>query len=560
MKNLSILLILFYTAAIISCTKKIEQAEKPGFDFQPNILWITCEDMSPRLGCYNDPLAITPSIDRLASQGIRYTNAYSISGVCAPSRSALITGMYPTTIGSMHMRTMVRTSAIDQITDPELLAIPTYEAVPPPEVKCFTEYLRAKGYYCSNNSKEDYQFKRPITAWDESSRKAHWRNRRPGQPFFSVFNFTVTHESQVWVRAGDTLITDPDGVVVPPYYPDTPVIRRDIARHYDNIALMDAAVDDILSQLKADGLGDSTVIFFFSDHGDGFPRAKRWIYDSGIKVPLIIKYPDNRHAGKVTDELVSFVDFAPTVLSLTGIEIPQHIQGQAFAGSYRAEAREYIYAAKDRMDPAMDNQRAVRDKRYKYIRNYMPERPYVQFLPYRDQMALMQELFRYEREGKLDQTQALWFQKTKPIEELYDAWEDPYEVNNLASDPRFHDILEQLRDRHQEWKEETQDWGLIPETELIKRLWPPEGIQPSTEEPEIILENMDESEKLKVVINCNTEGASIGYMLDDTGSWLLYTDPIHVPGNTKISIQAIRIGYKPSAIITRELLTSIDML
>jgi hypothetical protein len=458
------------------------------------------------------------------------------------------------------MRTMTRTSAIDKITDPELLAIPTYEAVPPPEVKCFTEYLRAQGYYCSNNSKEDYQFKRPITAWDESSQKAHWRNRRAGQPFFSVFNFTVTHESQVWKRAGDTLITDPEKLELPPYYPDSPVIRRDIARHYDNIALMDSQVKDLLRQLKADGLEDSTIIFFFSDHGDGLPRAKRWIYDSGIKVPLIVKYPGTVLAGEVTDELVSFVDFAPTVLSLAGINVPGHLQGQAFAGAQKAQPREYIYAAKDRMDPAMDNRRAVRDKRYKYIRNYMPERPYVQFLPYRDQMALMQELFRYEKEGKLDQVQALWFQKTKPIEELYDTWEDPHEVNNLASDPRYNDILKRLSDEHLKWKEETQDWGLIPETELIKELWPPDGIQPITSEPDIILENLDEPDKLKVKITCDTEGASIGYMLNDTGQWLLYSAPISVPGNTKISVQSIRIGYKPSPIITRELLLSIDYL
>lgn len=542
---------IFLIVLLASCNQEIEQAEFPGFDFQPNILWITCEDMSPHLGCYDDPLARTPTIDKLASQGIRYTNAYSVSGVCAPSRSALITGMYPTTIGSMHMRTMTRTSAIDKITDPELLAIPTYEAVPPPEVKCFTEYLRARGYYCSNNSKEDYQFRRPITAWDESSRKAHWKNRRPGQPFFSVFNFTVTHESQVWSRAGDTLITDIGKVVVPPYYPDSEIIRRDIARHYDNIALLDAQVKGILEELKADGLEDSTIIFFFSDHGDGLPRAKRWIYDSGIKVPLIIKYPENWQAGNVADELVSFVDFAPTVLSLVGIEVPDHLQGQAFAGSQKAEEREYIYAAKDRMDPAMDNRRAVRDKRYKYIRNYMPERPYVQFLPYRDQMALMQELFRYEKEGKLDPVQALWFQKTKPIEELYDTWEDPYEVNNLASDPRFNDTLERLRDEHLKWKEETKDWGLIPETELIKELWPPNGIQPSTADPEFDIKDNADPGKLLVSLSCLTPGSSIAYMLNDSEQWLLYTKPIAVSKEARISAQAIRIGFKPSEIVIK---------
>jgi arylsulfatase A-like enzyme len=538
---------------VYSCQNAEQQADYPRYDFQPNILWITCEDMSPHLGCYGDSIARTPNLDRLASEGIRYTNAYSVSGVCAPSRSALITGMYPTTIGSMHMRTMTRTSAIDKITDPVLLAIPTYEAVPPPEVKCFTEYLRARGYYCTNNAKEDYQFRRPITAWDESSQKAHWRNRESGQPFFSVFNLGVTHESQVWKRADDPSYTDPASVAVPSYYPDSPIIRKDIARHFDNIAIMDAQVKEILDQLKEDGLEDSTIVFFYSDHGDGLPRAKRWIYDSGIKVPLIIKYPDRWQAGTVTDELVSFIDFAPTVLSLVGIPVPEYIQGQAFAGRQKAGAREYIYAAKDRMDPAMDNRRAVRDKRYKYIRNYMPERPYVQFLPYRDQMDLMQELFRYEREEKLDNVQALWFRKTKPIEELYDTWEDPYEINNLAGDPRYNDVLENLRKVHLKWKEETNDWGLIPETELIKRLWPPDGIQPITEVPVIKIDDGEDPEKVKITMSCPTNGASIGYMLDSSQHWLLYSKPIDIKQGTKISAQAVRIGFKPSDVVDREL-------
>jgi len=508
--------------------------------------------MSPHLGSYGDSIARTPNLDKLASEGIRYTNAYSISGVCAPSRSALITGMYPTTIGSMHMRTMTRTSAIDKVTNPELLAIPTYEAVPPPEVKCFTEFLRAEGYYCSNNSKEDYQFRRPITAWDESSGKAHWRNREPGQPFFSVFNLTVTHESQVWSRAGDTLITNPAKVIVPPYYPDSPVIRKDIARHYDNISIMDAQVMEILDQLREDGLTESTIIFFFSDHGDGLPRAKRWIYDSGIKVPLIIKYPDHWQSGRVTDELVSFIDFGPTVLSLAGIRVPEYTQGQPFAGFQKMRPREYIYAAKDRMDPAMDNRRAVRDKRYKYIRNYMPDRPYVQFLPYRDQMDLMQELFRYEKEGKLNNIQALWFQKSKPIEELYDTWEDPYEIHNLASDPRYNDILEKLRHEHVIWKEGTKDWGLISETELIKKLWPPDGIQPSTEAPVFHIKDHDSPDKVSVTFTCSTKGASIAYMLDSSQHWLLYVNPIEVSSASAVSAQAIRIGFKPSETVIRE--------
>ena len=552
MKRLLFLVIACTISFLFSCREESKETGFAQYEFPPNILWITCEDMSPHLGCYGDSIARTPTLDRLSSEGIRYTNAYSVSGVCAPGRSTLITGLYPTTIGAMHMRTMTRTAAIDQITDPELLAIPTYEAVPPTEVKCFTEFLRANGYYCSNNSKEDYQFRRPITAWDESSNSAHWRNRAPGQPFFAVFNFTVTHESQVWERAGDTLITDPMRVFIPPYYPDSPVIRRDIARHYDNIALMDDQVKNLLAQLKEDGLEDSTIVFFFSDHGDGFPRAKRWIYDSGIKVPLIIKYPDHWRSNQVTDELVSFIDFAPTVLSLAGIPVPDYMQGQAFAGSQRVESREYIFAAKDRMDPAMDNQRAVRDKRFKYIRNYMPERPYVQFLPYRDQMALMQELFRYEEEGKLNKIQALWFRKTKPEEELYDTWEDPYEVNNLADQPEYKDILEKLRHEHLKWKEETQDWGLIPETELIKKLWPPDGVQPVTTPPEFLVEKGDNSDSIRITLSSDTEGASIGYMIDNSQHWLLFHQPIEVKPGSTVSAQAIRIGYKPSITVTKE--------
>lgn len=224
-----------------------------------NILWITAEDLSPRLGCYGDPLARTPHIDRLAREGICYTNVYSVSGVCAPSRTAIITGLYPTSFGAQHMRTMTRTAALDQITDPALLAIPTYEAVPPPQVKCFPEYLRAAGYFCTNNAKTDYQFAPPPTAWDESSNQAHWRNRSPGQPFFAVFNIGITYESQVWARADEPLTVDPADIPLPPYYPDTEVVRRDMARHYSNIALMDDRVGVILSELETDSWQSSAV-------------------------------------------------------------------------------------------------------------------------------------------------------------------------------------------------------------------------------------------------------------------------------------------------------------
>jgi len=540
-KSFVLFLFVFIAGIVVSGCR-----QQPQELLRPNIVWITVEDMSPRLAAYGDSIAYTPNIDRLAREGIRYTNVYSVSGVCAPSRSAIITGMYPTTIGSQHMRTMRRTSAIADITDPELLAIPTYEAVPPPEVKAFTEYLRAAGYYTTNNSKEDYQFQRPIAAWDESSRQAHWRKRPEGTPFFSVFNFNTTHESQVWSRADEPWVIDTTRVELPPYYPDTPITRRDMARHYNNIQQVDEQVGNILSQLEEDGLLDETIVFFFSDHGDGLPRAKRWVYDSGLHVPLIIRWPDLRYGGEVDKDLVSFIDFAPSMLSLLDIPVPAYMQGQAFLGAQKAAPRSYIFAARDRMDPATDNMRAIRDKRYKYIKNYMPDRPYVQFLPYRDRMGLMQELLRLDREGKLEGPQQLWFRKTKPEEELYDTWSDPHEINNLADDPAYRDTLLELRQVHEQWKEETRDWGLIPETELKKRLWPPDGVQPRTEQVQFEYADTTFQETVTVTLTCTTEGSSIVYRFDDEERWLLYTDPLTIDESAVLSARAGRIGYAHS--------------
>ncbi len=254
---------------------------------RPNILWITCEDMSPRLGAYGDSVAYTPNIDKLAKESVLFTNAFSVSGVCAPSRAALIMGLYPTSFGALHMRTIKRTSAISKITDPALLAIPVYEAVPPPKAKCFSEILRLNGYYCTNNAKNDYQFHAPVTAWDENGRQAHYKNRdHKSQPFFSVFNILDSHESKVWLHADSASYTDPQSVNLPPYYPDNEIIRKDLARHYDNIRMVDRKVGQLLAELEASGEADNTIVFFFGDHGDGLPRAKRWIYDSGIKVPF----------------------------------------------------------------------------------------------------------------------------------------------------------------------------------------------------------------------------------------------------------------------------------
>lgn len=531
-KSFSCLLFLLLLFQLSQAQEEIPQ--------KPNILWLSVEDMSPHLGSYGDKTVPTPNIDRLAAEGVRYTNAFGTYGVCAPNRHTIITGMYPTSTGAMAMRTWTRTSAIDQITDPELLNIPVYEATPPAGVKCFPEYLRADGYYCTNNSKTDYQFRAPVTAWDESSGDAHWRNRsEEDMPFFAVFNNTTTHESGTFQQRSPR-VTDPDDIEVPPYYPDIPEVREDMAKHFDNIYAMDQWVGEKMEQLEADGLLNETIVVFFSDHGDGLPRAKRWVYDSGIKVPLIVRWPDGRDAGTVNDELVSFVDFAPTTLALAGLEIPEYMQGQVFLGEQKAPVREYIYAFRDRMDPAPETIRAVRDKRYKYVRNYRPDLPYLGFIPYRDRAQMMQAIHKLNDAGKLGPDQWQFWAEKKPLEELYDTQNDPHEINNLAAEPACFEKLAELRQAHFSFVEEHGDLGMIDEDDLIRLLWPPNGEQPVTATPELIVS------RDSIQINSSTEGASIAYRFSENEGWKLYAQPIPILGQENIEAVAIRIGWKES--------------
>jgi len=511
---------------------------------RPNILWISCEDTSCDLGCYGDSYAVTPNLDALAAQGVRYTNVYTNAGVCAPSRSGIITGMYPTTIGTHHMRC---------------------QGVPPAEVKCFPEYLRAASYYCTNNSKTDYQFDPPLTAWDECSNKAHWRGRAKDQPFFAVINLTVSHESQNWPKKGGKLVHDPAKAVVPPYYPDTPVVRENLARYYDNVTKMDEQAGRILKQLEEDGLAEDTIVWFWGDHGRGLPRAKRWIYDSGIRVPLIICVPEKwrKHVmpsspdavkpGTVNDELIAFIDFAPTMLSLAGAVIPKHIQGQAFLGSQKARPRDYIFAARDRMDEAYDIIRAVRDKRYKYIRNYMPHLTRAQDIEYMNRMPIMQEMRRASAEGKLKGPQKQYFEPSKPVEELYDTLNDPHEVSNLADDPRYKDVLQRLRKVHGEWMKQTRDVGLIPEPEFdeMKR---PGGRWQRTAMPKFANAFHAGDRGTSVSITCATKGASIAYRTGDQGSWKLYRKPVLVQAGQTLFARACRIGFRDSNEVALKLL------
>ncbi|HUU29271.1 MAG TPA: sulfatase-like hydrolase/transferase [archaeon] len=503
---------------------------------KPNILWISCEDISPDLGCYGNSELSTPNIDRLAGQGLKLTNAFTVAPVCAPNRSGIITCMYPNSIGSMHMRT--KNEMLDMV----------YETVPPPYVRCFPEYLHAQGYYCTNRSKTDYQFAPPITAWDcQGENHDDWAGRAAGQPFFSVINYTMTHESMIRTPLEKDPVIDPDSVTIPPYYPDTPVVRRDWARYLDRIEELDKEAGALLERLERDGLAGNTVVFFWSDHGRGLPRAKRWLYDSGIHVPVIVRWPGVIEAGTVSDELVSSIDFGPTVLSIAGVEVPSYMQGRPFLGEQKATPREYIFAHRDRMDEKYDMIRCARDKRFKYLRNFMPEKPYAQNIAYMDLMPTMQEWRRLAAEGELEGPQKLFFQKAKPPEELYDTQADPHEINNLAGNPEYRDVLERMRKALADWMEEIKDLGSIPEKEIQERMWPG-GIQPGTARPEIEPDGGKFEGPVRVRIACQTEGASIAYTSDqgENPHWLLCTGEIELDRSARLKARAIRIGFSES--------------
>jgi arylsulfatase A-like enzyme len=521
---------------------------------RPNILWISFEDTNPFYGCYGDPVARTPNLDRLAAAGCRWTHAFSTTGVCAPSRSAIITGMYPTSIGTHHMRTAHTHPATPELPTP-------YSAVLPHYVKCFTEYLRAAGYYCTNNAKTDYQFEPPLTAWDELSTKAHWRNRpNPQQPFFAVFNPTRTHESGMWPNHELKLAFDPAAIELPPYFPDTPKVREAMARMYTNIEHSDRYLGELLQQLAEDGLAENTIVFHWSDHGP-LPRGKRWPYDSGLHVPLIVRWPGQLEADSVSKQLISTIDLGPTVLSLAGVPIPAHMQGRAFLGPQAALPREYIYASRDRYDESYDMVRAVRDHRFKYIRNYHPELPYLLWIPYGNRHPILQEMWRLYLAGELTGPQLLMFQPNRPVEELYDTETDPYEIHNLADDPAFDNERERLGRALDDWRRTVGDWGDIDEADMVRR-WYPDGQQPQTASPLFIpiceaspgIEPAPNGGSfqgpLMLQLHCATQGASIAYTLGSQNDlpWQLYTGPLRLPkGETTVRARAIRIGYKESA-------------
>ena len=421
----------------------------------PNILWITSEDNGPHLGCYGDKYAETPNLDALAAKGMIYTRAISNAPVCAPARTTIISGMYPPSTGSEHMRSMTRL---------------------PAKFKMYPAYLRELGYYCTNNSKEDYNLMKEGEVWNESGRKGDWRNSpKKNQPFFSIFNFTISHESKIRSRP-HTQVHDPAKVRVPAYHPDHPEVRKDWAQYYDKITEMDKMVGAKLKQLEDDDLDKDTIVFYYGDHGSGMPRSKRWPFFSGLNVPLIVHVPEKwKHlassdykVGGSINRRVGFVDLAPTLLSIAGKKPPANMQGHAFMGKHEATVQEYAYGFRGRMDERYDMVSSVVGERYIYIRNYMPHKPYGQHVSYMFQTTTTQVWKKLFDEGKLNQAQSQ-FWKTKPAEELYDLQNDPDEVINLAKSKKHTNILKKMRSAHLSHIRKIRDIGFLPEGEIHAR-------------------------------------------------------------------------------------------
>lgn len=504
---------------------------------KPNILWIVAEDQSPHFfPMYGDMTAKLPHLSALAQDGVVFENAYAPVPVCAPARSALITGMYPTTLGTHNMRTY---NAYQKDNQPDI-GIPSYSPIVPEGVRMFTEYLRLEDYYCTNNAKEDYNFKALVSAWDDSSNAAHWKNRPKDTPFFAVFNFGITHESQIWKQADHPLSVQPEAVPVPPIFPDNDVIRNDLAINYSNLERMDKQIGTLLEELKADGLYENTIIFFYGDHGGPFPRHKRALYETGIKVPLIIKFAGNKNAGTTNDELISFIDFAPTTLSLVGIKPPSVMQGRAAFGSFEnPQKRTAVFTSSDRYDEVTDRLRALRYSNYKYIRNFNAEISNALTVKYREQMAMMQNLNEHWKAGTLETDPAKWFRTPKPLEELYDIEKDPYELNNLANDLSLQDTLLLLRNKLNEWIKETNDLGEIPEKELLKKMFP------NNKTPQLKALTVEIKQGV-VALESEQKDATLVYKSPLDSVWSIYNQPL--PQSKNFEAKAVRIGFIDSPI------------
>jgi len=533
-------------------------AAAPPMPPRPNFVVIMFDDLSPRIGAFGDRLARTPNLDAVAKEGIRYPNTFVTAPVCAPSRAALFSGRHQQTIAAQHMRTkgaagLPGGGPID------------YEAVPPPQVKWLPELLRAAGYYTINVGKTDYQIGDPFTIWDVNAPKANWRTRPKGRPFFAFINLQRTHESYIWPEdlkssnplvqrviarnradlAGKERLTDPAQVRVPAFLPDTPTVRGDIARIYDNLAHDEREVGWIMAALKADGVLENTVVIISADHGDGLPRMKRAIYDAGLRVPLIVRLPKAVSANEQREQLISFVDIAPTVLSLATLPVPDWMHGRPFLGGGAAGKNPYVFAGADRFDEVPEWQRSVHDGRHQYVRNLRPDLPFFRPLAFRDVLPSMQELWRLRGANQLPPAIQQYFQAPRVPEELYDLSTDPDTVRNRAGDPAKAGVLRRLRAAYERWIRRVGDDSAVTEPAMIERMWP--GMkQPATLAP--ALEVVVRGDKRQLRIASRTPGASLGYRLGPDDAWRLYTQPVIIEGPSAVEAKAIRYGYAESAV------------
>lgn len=419
---------------------------------RPNILWINSEDNGTYLGCYGDPVAQTPNLDRLAEKGFRYTNCFANAPVCAVMRSSWILGIPAVTTGTQHMRSMFRV---------------------PDELVPYPTLLQEAGYYLTNNGRTDYNnssFDKEI--WDEYSRQTTYRNRPEGMPFFHIYNILATHEGQIFDEhyPGKYPLEGPpsEGIVIPPYQVDTPENRADWQRVYERVADMDSKVGEYLAELEESGEAENTIVVYCPDHGGITLRSKRYLFDSGTRVPLIVYIPVKwKHLapgkpGSVIDRLVQYIDMPRTFLSLCGADTPDRMPGSVFLGTETEDAPESVFLFSDRFISSPDMSRAVTDGRWKYIRNYEPDRLRLQMLYYPLLQRGQMSQYREYQAGRTNALQSEIF-RSQPYEELYDTREDPYEINNLAGLPAYSDKLSEMRGKLDRHILGSRDAGFVPE-------------------------------------------------------------------------------------------------
>ncbi len=514
---------------------------------QPNVLWISTHDINPHLGCYTGiwpgaEQASTPRLDALAADGLLFEQAFAAAPVCGPSRSAIITGCFPPAIGTMHMRT---------------------RATPPPEVRLLPEYFRAAGYWTGNTAFTDFQVDVPEPVYDELGDHAHWRLRDdPEQPFFMAFHSLITHESQIYLSDEEFAARTPDAqrvqkAEIPPYHPDTEVYRTSWRRYLELISQMDHWVGTILDQLEEDGLADNTIVVFWSDHGLGMPRGKRWATELGFREPLIVRWPERIAPGSTYAEPVALMDLAPTMLAMCGLDVPGHMHGEVILGSDGAvQARsEYVVSARDRMGEAEDTSRSIRDRRFRYTRHLHPDRSPMGHTEYPDNLWTWKELrrlFAQEAQQQLafgelpsiltDLQRSIVAASKRAPEELYDLRNDPHEEHNLAGLPGYADVQQRLASALDTWLAEVGDLGTRPERDLLAR-WRPDGRRPRAAEPEV-----DNRDGLVALLG-TTDGSTIGWTTDpptaDSRRWQLYTAPF--TPSAPIWVKTWRLGHEPSA-------------